>query len=230
MLLTSGLTLLGGIVVVRFAVEGPYRVAPAKFDPAQIGHIVRDRSFRLASIGYFGHMWELFAMWAWIAAFYTDALGSTRKASFAAFTVMSAGVGGSIYAGMVSDRRSRPAAAGQALRASGALALVTGFLVDMPAPIVIAAGLVWGFWVVADSAQFSTIVTETSPSQYVGTALTMQLAAGFVLTVFTIFLVPVVRDAAGWGWAFAMLAPGPFIGLWAMRALERDLVGAETAS
>ncbi len=93
-------------------------------------------------------------------------------------------------------------------------------------PVPVAAGLVWGFWVVADSAQFSAIVTESCDPRYVGTALTMQLAAGFVLTVFTIFLVPVVRDAAGWGWAFALLVPGPVVGAWAMHRLERTPTAA----
>jgi dipeptide/tripeptide permease len=92
--------------------------------------------------------------------------------------------------------------------------------VDAPVVIVLGIGLVWGFWVVADSAQFSAIVTEVIDPRYVGTALTIQLAAGFVLTVFTIFLVPVIRDAYGWGWAFFLLAPGPILGAWAMRALR----------
>ncbi len=222
MLGTSFLTLLGGTVAVVFGQPGPHGIASAPFDPSQIRTIMQDRKFRLASIGYFGHMWELFAMWAWIAAFYSDVLGNDRQASFVTFVVMGAGAGGSVYAGLVSDRRSRSDAAAQAMKASGLLALVTGFLVDAPAPVVIGAGLIWGFWVVADSAQFSAIVTETCPKAYVGTALTVQLAAGFVLTVFTIFLVPVIRDAAGWGWAFALLAPGPAIGTLAMRALGRD--------
>jgi len=222
LLLASALTVVGGVLVEVFGKPGPHGVASAGFDPSQLRSIAQDRKFRLASIGYFGHMWELYAMWAWIAAFYTDVLGSARQASFAAFAVISAGAAGSVYAGLDSDRRSRPEAASLALRVSGTIALFAGFLVDAPAPLVISVGLVWGFWVVADSAQFSTIVTETCPSQYVGTALTMQLAAGFVLTVFTIFLVPVVRDSAGWGWAFLILAPGPFVGVWAMRALRLD--------
>ena len=101
------------------------------------------------------------------------------------------------------------------------LRFVTGaFLAAVYPPVVLGVGLVWGYWVVADSAQFSTVVTEVTDSRYVGRALTMQLAIGFVLTVFTIFLVPVVRDAAGWGWAFALLAPGPLLGSWAMRRLR----------
>ncbi len=221
LLMASALTVVGGFLAVGFGEPGPQTVGAAVFDLGQIRNIARNRHFRLASIGYFGHMWELYAMWAWIAAFYVDVLGSARQASFAAFAVISAGAAGSVYAGVVSDRRSRAAAAALALRWSGSLALIVGFLVDAPDPIVIGLGLVWGFWVVADSAQFSTIVTETSAPAYVGTALTMQLAAGFVLTVFTIFLVPVVRDAQGWGWAFAMLAPGPLVGVLAMQALQR---------
>ena len=159
-------------------------------------------------------------MWAWIAAFYGDVLESPRTASLAAFAVIGAGAGGSLYAGMMSDRRTRSEAAALAMRWSASAAVVLGFLTEAPTPIVLGIGLVWGFWVVADSAQFSAIVTEVIDPRYVGTALTIQLAAGFVLTVFTIFLVPVVRDAFGWGWAFLMLAPGPILGSWAMRALR----------
>jgi MFS family permease len=221
LLAASVLTLAGGILVERFGVAGPHSQPSAVFDLGQLGAIARDREFRLASIGYFGHMWELYAMWAWIAAFYTDALESARQASFVAFAVIAAGGAGSVYAGIVSDRRSRSQAAALAMRWSGSISLFVGFLVDAPAALLVAVGLLWGFWVVADSAQFSTIVSETSPPTYIGTALTMQLAAGFVLTVFTIFLVPVVRDGYGWGWAFMMLAPGPLVGVWAMRALRR---------
>lgn len=103
------------------------------------------------------------------------------------------------------------------------MAVVIGFLVDAPSIVVLTIGLVWGFWVVADSAQFSTIVTEVTNARCVGTALTVQLAAGFVLTVFTIFLVPVIRDAHGWRWAFLLLTTGPLVGTWAMRALSARL-------
>ncbi len=224
LLVASAATVAGGLVADRLGADGPHATPPAAFDPSQLGRILGNRSFRLASAGYFGHMWELYAMWAWAAAFYADAFSgsSPRVASLAAFAVIASGAAGSVYAGLVSDRRSRPEAAAQALRWSGSVAVVIGFLVDAPAPIVLGLGLVWGFWVVADSAQFSTIVTEVTEPTYTGTALTVQLAAGFVLTVFTIFLVPVVRDAHGWGWAFLLLAPGPALGVWAMHALAAD--------
>ena len=220
LLAVSGITLLGGVVAEGLGADGPYSARAAKFDPGQLRSIVANREFRLASAGYFGHMWELYAMWAWIAAFYGDVFESARSASLAAFLVIGVGAVGSVYAGVVSDRRSRAEAAALAMRWSALAALVVGFLVDAPVALVLLAGLVWGFWVVADSAQFSTIVTEVTNPEYVGTALTMQLAAGFVLTVFTIFLVPVIRDSYGWGLAFLMLAPGPMLGAWAMNALR----------
>ncbi len=204
----------------RLSGDGPYATKAAAFDASALRTILANREFRLASLGYFGHMWELYAMWAWIAAFYADVFSTTRAASLTAFAVIAAGAAGSTYAGLVSDRRSRSEAAALAMRWSASTAVVTGFLIDAPVPIVVGFGLVWGFWVVADSAQFSTIVTEVVEPRVVGTALTVQLATGFVLTVFTIFLVPVIRDAYGWGWAFMLLAPGPIMGAFAMRALQ----------
>jgi MFS family permease len=104
---------------------------------------------------------------------------------------------------------------------SGTCAVLAGLAYGGPYPLVLAIGLVWGFAVVADSAQFSTIVSELADQLYVGTALTVQLAAGFTLTVLTIWLVPVLRDEFGWRWAFVFLAPGPFIGIIAMLRLLR---------
>ncbi len=220
-LLASALTLAGGVLAETAGRDGPHVPPRSPVSLTQLGEIIGNSEFRLATAGYFGHMWELYALWAWAAAFYGDVFSSNRAASFAAFGLIGSGAAGSIYAGLLSDRTSRAAAAGLAMRWSAAAALVTGFLVSLPWPIVMAAGLIWGFWVVADSAQFSTIVTETIPRHLVGTALTMQLASGFVLTVFSIFFVPVVRDAAGWGVAFAMLAPGPVLGAIAMGRLDR---------
>lgn len=220
LIIVSTLTLAGGLLAELACTDGPHGVSSATVDVSQIRKIIANRDFRLASAGYFGHMWELYAMWAWIAAFYGDVFASTRAASLTAFAVIGAGAAGSVYAGLMSDRRSRSEAAALAMRWSAAAAVVTGFLINAPTPIVVSVGLFWGFWVVADSAQFSAIVTEVVDVRHVGTALTLQLATGFVLTVFTIFLVPVIRDAHGWGWAFLLLAPGPMLGAWAMRALR----------
>ncbi len=220
LVVASALTVAGGLIAELAGDDGPYVTKASSFDPSQLRAIASNRQFQLASAGYFGHMWELYAMWAWVASFYGDVFPSERAAGLAAFSVIAVGAAGSVYAGLLSDRMGRADAAAVALRWSASLSLVVGFLVDAPTPIVLGAGLVWGFWVVADSAQFSTIVTEVTDPRYIGTALTVQLALGFVLTVFTIFLVPVIRDAHGWGWAFFMLAPGPALGGWAMRSLR----------
>jgi len=216
----SILTVIGGIIVDRLCADGPFMTMTAELDISEIKAVISSRDFQLASAGYFGHMWELYAMWAWIAAFYADVFDSGRVASFAAFAVIGSGALGSVYAGTISDRISRTEAAGLAMRWSASAAVVFGFLVEAPPVIIIGIGLIWGFWVIADSAQFSVIVTEVVDERCVGTALTIQLAAGFSLTILTIFLVPVVRDAFDWGWAFLMLAPGPMLGALAMRALR----------
>lgn len=221
LLVVAALTMVGGLAIERFASEGPHAVATAAFDAGQLRAIVGDREFRLASLGYFGHMWELYAMWAWIGAFYADVVEPDRGASLLAFLTIAAGAAGSVHAGRLSDRVGRSESAAVALRWSASVAVVVGFLVDAPWPLVTGVALVWGYWVVADSAQFSTVVTEVVDPRLVGTALTIQLATGFVLTVFTIFLVPIIRDAHGWGWAFLMLAPGPLLGVLAMRSLRR---------
>ena len=226
LIIASGATVAGGLLADRATSDGPFASPVAPLDVSQLRVIIANRDFRLASAGYFGHMWELYAMWAWIAAFYGDVFASNRQASLAAFGAIAVGALGSLYTGVVSDRRGRARAAAQAMRWSAFLSLVTGFLVDVPWPLPVAAGLVWGFWVVADSAQFSTIVTEVVDERYRGTALTMQLAAGFVLTVFTIFFVPVVRDAHGWGCAFALLSPGPLLGVWALHRLTNERSGS----
>jgi len=220
MLALSAITVGGGLVVVIIGQDGPHTSSANGFDAGLVRRVLANRGFRLASIGYFGHMWELYAMWAWIAAFYRDVFSSSRNASLAAAAAIGAGAIGSLHVGLMSDRTTRAKAAARALRWSGAMALFTGFVVDLPPIVSIGAGLAWGYWVVADSAQFSTIVTETVEPQAVGTALTLQLAAGFSLTVFTIFVVPLVRDATSWGAAFAMLAVGPIVGLVAMNRLE----------
>jgi MFS family permease len=217
---TSVLTLIGGLIAEYLGTDGPYGTPAAPFDSAKLAGVIKNREFRLASLGYFGHMWELYAMWAWIAVFYGDVFTNPRSASIAAFGTIGIGAFGSVYVGTLSDRAQRSSAAELAMRWSALASAVTGFLVGAPPAFVLMSGLIWGFWVVADSAQFSTIVTEVVDAESVGTALTLQLAIGFVLTVLTIFLVPVVRDATNWGFAFLLLTPGPIIGAFAMRASD----------
>ncbi len=223
---TSLLTLAGGLLAGFAFHDGPFRFPPAVFDPRQVGRIARNRAVRLTSIGYFGHMWELYAMWAWFAAFATDALrlhdvaDPARVASLLTFAVIAVGALGCYGGGVLGDRWGRTRITAAAMAVSGSCALVIGALRSGPLLLLVAVGIVWGLSVVADSAQFSTIVTEVADQAYVGTAVTMQLAIGFVLTVATIWLVPVIRDGSSWFWAFALLVPGPVIGVVAMVRLR----------
>jgi MFS family permease len=221
-LATSALTAVGGVVAAAFVPEGPYPFTRASFDPRQVGRVLRNRAVRLASLGYFGHMWELYAMWAWFLVFFRDGHGAGgTDAAYAAFAVIGIGGLGCVAAGALADRVGRAETAAGAMVVSGACAVAIGLLVEAPTWVVLALSLIWGFAVVADSALFSTLVTEHADQAYVGTALALQLAIGFTLTVATIWLVPVLEDGVGWRWAFAFLAPGPALGAIAMLRLSR---------
>ncbi len=225
---TSLLTLLGGLIAEFLGRDGPFPFPRAPFDPRKAWQVFSDRKVMLASLGYFGHMWELYAMWAWFSVFFASTLtlhgveDAGRWAAFGTFAVISAGSAGCLAGGLLGDHWGRAKSTTLAMAISGGCALVIGFMGQAPVPLVLLVGIVWGFWVVADSAQFSTLVTEVAEQSYVGTALTLQLAIGFILTVPTIWLIPVIQQAAGWGVAFGLLALGPLAGIIAMRALEND--------
>src|SRR6266511_82828 len=221
---------LRDVIAAAFVPEGPYPFPRAPLDPRQVGQVLRNRGVRLASLGYFGHMWELYAMWAWFLLFFRDGHGASASgAAYATFFAIAIGALGCVFAGFVADRIGRAETAAAAMVLSGLCALAIGPLVDAPSALVLTVGLVWGFAVVADSALFSTLVTEHADQAYVGTALALQLAIGFTLTVATIWLVPVLEDAVGWRWAFAFLAPGPALGVLAMLRLRSSYVEAAAA-
>ncbi|WP_205745256.1 MFS transporter [Egicoccus halophilus] len=227
---TSAASLLGGVLAL-VGRDGPFPFPRARFEPRQALRVLADRDVRLASYGYFGHMWELYAMWAWVAVYLAasfEASGASptagaRAASSVAFAAIGAGALGSVLGGVLGDRCGRPLAASVSLVASGSAAVVAGLVWGGPPALVVAVVVFWGLWVVADSAQFSTLVTELADQRYVGTAVTLQLALGYVLTVPTIWWVPLLVEAVGWRSAFLVLVPGPVVGTVAMRTLARRL-------
>jgi len=211
--------------------DGPFAFERRPFDWGLVGTVLRDRKWRLATAGYLGHMWELYAFWTWIVAFLAASAASRAGVAWtgeyptgiklATFGAIAIGGPACLWGGRVADRIGRERLAIGALSVSGTCALLAGLLFGSSLIFLVPLALVWGYFVVADSAQFSALVTEVSPSHAVGTALTIQVAAGFLLTMLTIQLVPAIAGAAGWRWAFPILAAGPAFGIGAMRRLMR---------
>jgi MFS family permease len=230
MLLASALAVLGGLVVLIVVRDGPYVAATAPFDAHAVRRIFQSRGARMATLGYLGHMWELYAMWTWIAVLATasfTAAGVANAAatgSVAAFVTIGSGTAGCILAGWFGDRIGRAQVAMLAMAVSAVCAVLTVVVYGASPAWFFALAVVWGFAVVADSAQFSALVSEYSPREHVGTALTLQTCLGFLLTIVTIEALPRFAGAVGWRWASLLLVPGPVLGIWAMRGfVSRDL-------
>jgi MFS family permease len=226
LLLGAVLAGLGALIAALFIREGPYRSPAPRFNWRYALEIFRVRELRLANLGYLGHMWELFAMWAWLAAFLIASFELSGIApvwaSLVTFTAIAAGGLGSLLAGKLADRLGRTTITIASLAVSGSCALLVGRLFG-GSPILLAAlCMIWGLAVVADSAQFSAAISELCQPGYTGTALTVQTSLGFLLTLVTIRLIPTLQERLGWSWAFVFLALGPLIGIWAMLALRRS--------
>ncbi len=224
-----GLSLLSGagaIVVWQLVREGPYATPLAPFDYTQVIKALRNRPVFLAGLGYYGHMWELYAFWAWIVSFLVAAFGEFggadqgRALIIAFVTIGIASPIASVVAGWLADRYGRTAVAIGALSISGACCLASPLIFMAPLWLLIGLMIIWGMAAVADSAQFSAAATELADPAYIGTVLTLQTCIGFAITMIPIWAVPIVAEQWEWQFSFLLLALGPLVGIAAMVALR----------
>lgn len=228
--ISSATCLIAATIFFAFLTEGPEKSAAAKIDPRQLVQILRNKPVMLANYGYFGHMWELYAMWGWFLSFAIAAketMVGEWNASVLTFCVVALGAPSCVIAGLIADKIGRGLTTAGCMIISGTCALLIGVFFDGPSWLFILVAAIWGFTVVADSAQFSASVSENADKSLIGTALAFQMGVGFAITIFVIWLMPHLTNwLGGWRWSFSILAIGPVVGTISMLMLhkyEKDL-------
>ena len=223
LLSVSALAAAGGVLMALLVPDGPHLASRAEFDPGAFKAIFRSREFRCSAFGYFGHMWELYAFWAFVPlllAAHADFSGdSAARISFWAFMIIGIGSVGCAGGGLLTRRLGSARVAFAQLASSGACCLLSPLAFLAPAPVFLAFLVFWGVTVAGDSPQFSALNAQTAPRSLVGSALTIVNCIGFSITIVSIQLLGVAATAVDAEWLFLLLAPGPAIGLWFLHPL-----------
>jgi len=215
----SGVAALGGLLMFALVPDGPHLAKGARFDPRALAAVFRVKAFRASAFGYFGHMWELYAFWAF--APWMLAQRGVPDVSLWSFAIIAVGALGCVAGGLVSLKRGSAPVAFAQLSASGLCCLLSPLLFFAPTPVFLGFLLFWGVVVVGDSPQFSALNAQSAPRERVGSALTIANCIGFGITVFSIELLNSASRQLAPQWLFLLLVPGPLAGLAALRPLLR---------
>ncbi len=230
--IASTLAIGGGLLVLMTLSDGPFLQVRARFNARMLWAVFGNRPFRNTALAYFGHMWELYAFWSMVvfylgARFQSQELSGSSWLSLLAFLTIGAGSLGCISGGWVSRRMGPKKVARFSLLMSGILCFSSGLIYELNAGLMVTLVMIWGFFVVSDSPQFSALAARYCPPEYTGTALTVQNGVGFAITVFSIQLTPWMAELVGWQWALTFLGLGPLVGLYFVQQLPEDSDGWE---
>ena len=225
MLGVSATAALGGLAMLLTVPDGPHLARGARFDPRALASMFRAPRFRASAFGYFGHMWELYAFWAFaplVLASHAAAARTSLDVSLWAFAIIAVGAVGCVAGGLLSLRAGSAPVAFAQLLASGVCCIVSPLAFGAPTPVFLAFLLFWGVVVVGDSPQFSALNAASAPRELVGSALTIANCIGFSITIFSIELLNLSASRLDARWLYLLLTPGPVLGLLALAPLLRS--------